>query len=251
VKTQISTMNTYNIQNENELLQRHFVAEGSIDDLLAVVDEALQGDPDLKGLHLERQDCFLKSDGFCRSSIFGQNLHGSIILTSERNPRRYLMRLECNTLDSAYAEKLINWINRNVPGFLVEGQLDYPISIGGLFNCFRTIENSPNSYIDFTSSAFESARRCVFDDIAAATLETVSYFTPENMRNGKFRSSNQRGGKATKVKTASHNGMEIPLPFQLTIMGRDPKRALRLLFNVDNTTGRFIVGDAHDCYLTC
>ena len=36
-------MNTYNIQNENELLQRHFVAEGSIDDLLTIVDEALQG----------------------------------------------------------------------------------------------------------------------------------------------------------------------------------------------------------------
>ncbi len=223
------------------LTHRLFITTRQPNQLIKMMDVAISTDPVLSAMILI--DLRISPyDQIPTVSIDGPELHGSIIISFIMVSEYYYVNMECYQADSTSLDRLVSYLDSTLVHLPTPEKFHKSRSPGCVHGLLRTIIETGKTHIDFTSSAYESARRCRFQDLKNVSEGIQSYFTPETLKKGKFERVADLNGDRERNRVVLHNGSKVELRYQYSVYCKKEMESFRLVFNVDAVSGLFIVG---------
>ena len=227
--------------DNRSLTHRLFITTRQPDQLMNNIAQALSVDPDLSTTALIEERTGIHGQ-LPRVCIDGPELYGSILVSFTTTSEYYYVNMECYQADSVMLDKLVSILGPILVHISSPKDLPSTLGSGCVHGLLRGIAESENSCVFFTGSAFEGARRCRFQDLKIISEGIHTYFNPETLKKGMFERVSNVNRDWERNRVVLHNGSKIELPFQCSIYCKKEMDFLRLVFNVDAASGRFIVG---------
>lgn len=228
-------------EDNRSLTHRLFITTRQPRQLMNMMDVAISTDPALSAMTL--LDLRISPfDQIPTVSIDGPELHGSIITSFIMVSEYYYVNMECYQADSASLDRLVSNLDSTLVHLTIPENFRKSRSPGCVHGLLRTIKENGETCMDFTGSAYESARRCRFQDLKIVSEGIQSYFTPETLKNGKFDRVADLNGDWERNRMVLYNGSKVELCYQYSVYCKKEMESFRLVFNVDPVSGRFIVG---------
>ena len=227
--------------DNRSLTHRLFITTRQPYQLINMIDVATSTDPVLSTM--TRMDLRISPyDKIPTVCIDGPELHGSIIISFIMVSEYYYVNMECYQADSTPLDRLVSNLDSTLVHLPTPENFHKSRNPGCVHGLLRTITETGKSCMDFTGSAYESARRCRFQDLKNVSEGIQSYFTPETLKKGKFERVADLNGDWERNRVVLHNGSKVELRYQYSVYCKKEMESFRLVFNVDAVSGRFIVG---------